>query len=136
MSRNPIAESGRDLRLVDYREGYVMDIEKSAKRAVRHRMMNLGSATPIEGRRLLGYSCVGLQYQWMEENRIKHVESDWKPSGVSFQEPLLSIEYAVDASNNLLYLELRAIRRLEPSGSLDPALFEPPPGFEVVMLDH
>ena len=136
MSRNPVAETGRELRLLDYRAHYVVDIDESAKRALRRPMANLGTATPIEGRRILGYHCIGLQYQWIEGDRTRHVETDWKASGTSFQEPLLSIEYAIDSNNSLLYLELRAVRRLEPSGSLDPALFEAPPGFEVVTLDH
>jgi len=130
MNRNPIAEVGRDVQLIDYDQGIGLAYDQGRSRAIRYHLENPGTSRPVEDRVILGYKCTGLENEWEDAQREKHTRQTWTATE-GFRAPLLKIQYGVSRDNQLQYLIVEAMTKLEPVAFLEPFLFEPPPGLNI-----
>jgi hypothetical protein len=130
MNRNPIAEVGRDVQLIDYDQGIGLAYDQGRSRAIRYHLENPGTSRPVEDRIILGYKCTGLENEWEDAQREQHTRQIWTATE-GFRAPLLKIQYGVSRDNQLQYLIVEAMTKLEPVAFLEPFLFEPPPGLNI-----
>lgn len=132
MSRNPIAEVGRDVQLIDYVNGVVLAYDKHRSRALRYKLVEDGIPSPLGERQIGGLRSSGTRYVLDRPGQGKHVAEEWVAADGDFKEPLLRIEYNLGPNNGLNTLTIKTITSLEPVDQLPEALFRPPGGLEII----
>ncbi len=126
------SEGDRGTQLIDYRRGSVTTLLHGEK-AVRFPLIPPGAATTeLDDRRILGLNCKGTQIAYQDGNRFRHVRQAWVPAGSSFKDYVLEIAYIYNPDGSVAEVSLGVTTMLERVSPLDPALFELPPGLEVV----
>jgi hypothetical protein len=132
MSRNPIAEVGRDIHLIDFRHGTALAFNKHADRAVRYKIEEPGARSSLGDRRILNHLCTGTRYELESSNGDIHISEQWVMADGDFREPLLRIEYNLGPKKELLTLSVAAVTQIATAGDLPAGLFAAPGGLEVM----
>jgi hypothetical protein len=131
MTRNPIAEIGRDVKIIDYRQGRALAFNKGSTRAERYPVRTVGSLRALENRMILDHQTAGTETTRQDRDGTSYVSQSWVPRDSEYKEPLLKIEYSVGPGGRLGFFVLQVTTRIEKVDSLDPSLFEPPSGLQV-----
>jgi hypothetical protein len=126
-------EQGRGAEIVSYAQGYVLAFDSGASQALRVPLVYPGTtSTALESRKILGFKCDGVRRKWVQQrNKYRDMREIWTASEIGFKDPLFQVLYGRDASGRLGIVEVRAIRSIKASPTLEPSTFELPAGMGV-----
>jgi len=135
MSRNPIAEVGREIQLINYPDAYVIAFDKNRSRALRYGLETFGDRVPGQRRKILGHECSAYRKEWTEHGN-RHVQETWLADSITFRDPLLKTHYILGTDEELVYMELQVLTKLESEEGLDESLFTVPNGLDITQIHH
>lgn len=134
-----VVGSGRDVQIIDYRQGTLLAFDKGKPKAVRYKLTEpeeeptLGESVSLGRMKIMGYLCGGVEIRSRDpRNRAGQIRQRWTATQAGFKQPLLEVVNWIGSQGELISMTTRIVTSLEPVGYIDAALFELPPGYQII----